>query len=46
MKWIMLALAGIFEVTWAVSMKFSDGFRILLSSVVTAVGSSSWASWA
>lgn len=38
MKWIMLALAGIFEVTWAVAMKFSDGFRILLPSVVTAVG--------
>ena len=38
MKWIMLALAGIFEVTWAVAMKFSDGFRLLLPSAVTVLG--------
>ncbi len=38
MEWIMLLLAGIFEVTWAVAMKYSEGFTKLLPSVVTAVG--------
>ena len=26
MQWIMLFLAGVFEVTWACAMKYSDGF--------------------
>ena len=38
MKWLMLALAGIMEVTWAVAMKAADGFTVLLPSVVTVVG--------
>ena len=38
MEWIMLLLAGIFEITWAVAMKYSEGFTKLLPSVVTAVG--------
>lgn len=38
MEWLMLLLAGVFEVTWAVSMKLSEGFSKLLPSVVTAVG--------
>ena len=38
MHWIMLLLAGIFEVTWACAMKYSDGFTVLLPSLVTAVG--------
>ena len=38
MKWLMLILAGILEVTWAVAMKASEGFTVLLPSVVTAVG--------
>ena len=38
MEWIMLLLAGIFEVTWAVAMKYSEGFTKPLPSVVTAVG--------
>ena len=38
MKWLMLALAGIMEVTWAVAMKAADGFTVLLHSVVTVVG--------
>lgn len=38
MKWIMLLLAGIFEVLWAVSMKFSNGFSVLIPSVVTVAG--------
>ena len=38
MKWIMLALAGVLEVTWAVAMKAAKGFTVPLPSVVTAVG--------
>ena len=30
MKWLMLILAGILEVTWAVAMKASEGFTVLL----------------
>lgn len=35
MAWIMLILAGIFEVVWAYSMKLSDGFSKLTPSIVT-----------
>lgn len=38
MEWIMLLLAGMLEVTWAVTMKMSDGFTKLLPSVITAIG--------
>lgn len=38
MEWIMLLLAGVFEVTWAIAMKMSDGFSKLLHSVITAAG--------
>lgn len=38
MKWIMLLLAGLTEVTWAVAMKMADGFTKLVPSVVTVVG--------
>ena len=37
MAWIYLALAAIFEVAFALSMKMSDGFTRPLPSVVTAV---------
>ena len=34
----MLGLAGIFEVTWAIAMKYSNGFAVLLPSVITVIG--------
>ncbi len=37
MKWLMLLLAGIFEVVWAIAMKYSNGFSILAPSIITAV---------
>jgi quaternary ammonium compound-resistance protein SugE len=37
MKWLMLLLAGIFEIVWAIGMKYSNGFSILLPSVITIV---------
>ena len=38
MQWIMLILAGIFEVTWACAMKYSNGFTVLVPSVITVTG--------
>lgn len=37
MAWIYLGLAAIFEVTFATSMKYSEGFTRPLASVVTVV---------
>lgn len=38
MAWIMLAVAGLFEVVWAVSMKQSHGFTRAIPSVITLGG--------
>jgi len=38
MAWLMLFVAGLFEVVWAVAMKQSAGFTRLWPSVVTLVG--------
>ena len=38
MEWIMLLIAAVLEVTWAVSMKMSDGFTRMLPSVITVIG--------
>lgn len=35
MSWIYLLLAGLFEVVWAVGLKYSDGFTRLWPSVGT-----------
>ena len=37
MAWLMLIVAGVFEVVWAFSMKQSEGFTRLVPSVVTIV---------
>ncbi|GAN32054.1 MAG: quaternary ammonium compound-resistance protein SugE [Candidatus Brocadia sp. AMX2] len=36
MSWILLFVAGIFEVVWAVGLKYTHGFTRLLPSMVTA----------
>ena len=38
MKWLMLASAGALEVTWAVAMKYSEGFTVLIPSIITVIG--------
>ena len=38
MQWIILLLAGLFEIGWAIAMKYSNGFTVLFPSVITAVG--------
>ena len=35
--WILLFCAGTTEVTWAITMKYSEGFTRLVPSLVTAV---------
>ena len=37
MKWLMLLLAGIFEIVWAIAMKYSNGFTVPIPSIVTAI---------
>ena len=38
MQWLILLAAGAAEVTWAVAMKYADGFTRLLPSAVTVAG--------
>lgn len=38
MSWWYLAVAGFFEVIWALGMKYTDGFTRLLPSVITIGG--------
>lgn len=37
MKWLLLLLAGIFEIIWAIAMKYSNGFTIIIPSIITAI---------
>ena len=36
MSWLILVLAGLFEVAWAIGLKYTDGFSRLWPSVGTA----------
>jgi len=36
MAWIVLVVAGVFEVVWAIGLKYTDGFTRLWPSVGTA----------
>ncbi len=38
MEWIILTLAGIFEVVWAVGLKYSAGFTKFIPSAITIAG--------
>ncbi|QHI72279.1 DMT family transporter [Aminipila terrae] len=38
MQWLFLGIAGIFEICWAISLKFSLGFTRILPSIVTVIG--------
>jgi quaternary ammonium compound-resistance protein SugE len=37
MQWIILFIAGLFEVAWAISLKYTEGFSKLWPSVFTIV---------
>ncbi|GGE07146.1 quaternary ammonium compound-resistance protein SugE [Gemmobacter megaterium] len=36
--WTILVVAGLFEIVWALGLKYSDGFSRLWPSVITLVG--------
>ena len=38
MAWIYLIIAGIFEVIWAVGMKYCDGFKVNLPLIAVIIG--------
>lgn len=38
MHWMYLFIAGIFEISWAVGLKFSHGFTQLIPSILTVAG--------
>ncbi len=38
MAWFFLLLAGIFEIVWAISLKYAEGFSKLWPSVITIIG--------
>jgi len=37
MNWIILIVAGLFEVGWAIGLKYTEGFSRLWPSIATAV---------
>ena len=37
MAWVVLVVAGLFEVVWAIGLKYTDGFTRLWPSVATVV---------
>ena len=37
MEWLLLLIAGFFEISWAVGMKYSNGFTNLWASVFTVI---------
>ena len=36
--WTLLIIAGLFEVGWAVGLKYTDGFTRILPSILTVLG--------
>jgi quaternary ammonium compound-resistance protein SugE len=38
MAWMLLIIAGVLEVVWALGLKYSDGFTRLVPSVVVVIG--------
>ncbi|MFT3685867.1 MAG: quaternary ammonium compound efflux SMR transporter SugE [Phycisphaerales bacterium] len=37
MPWLILLIAGLLEVTWAIGLKYTNGFKNLWPSVITVV---------
>ena len=38
MAWVYLVIAGLFEITWAIGLKYAEGFTKLVPSAITVVG--------
>ena len=37
MAWIYLLIAGFFEISWAIGLKYSNGFTVIFVSVITVI---------
>ncbi|MXQ14762.1 quaternary ammonium compound efflux SMR transporter SugE [Microvirga makkahensis] len=37
MAWVYLTLAGLFEIGWAIGLKYTEGFTRLTPSILTAI---------
>ncbi|HEU6441134.1 MAG TPA: quaternary ammonium compound efflux SMR transporter SugE [Microvirga sp.] len=37
MAWVYLTLAGLFEIGWAIGLKYTEGFTRLAPSILTAI---------
>lgn len=37
MEWIILLIAGLFEISWAIGLKYSHGFTQIVPSVLTVI---------
>lgn len=37
MNWLILFIAGIFEISWAIGLKFSHGFTQIIPSIFTVI---------
>ena len=37
MSWVYLFIAGLFEIGWAIGLKYTDGFTRLVPTVLTAI---------
>ncbi|HRI45603.1 MAG TPA: quaternary ammonium compound efflux SMR transporter SugE [Ignavibacteriaceae bacterium] len=37
MNWLILIIAGLFEIAWAIGLKYSEGFTKLIPSLLTVV---------
>ncbi len=37
MEWIYLLTAGLFEISWAIGLKYSHGFTLLIPAILTIV---------
>lgn len=35
--WLLLAIAGVFEIGWAIGLEYSDGFTKLIPTIVTLI---------
>ena len=38
MHWMYLFIAGLFEISWAVGLKFTHGFTHIIPSILTIIG--------
>ena len=38
MAWVYLAVAGLFEIVWAIALKYADGFTRLWPSAIAVIG--------